>query len=94
VEQNTSAIADLSAELSDLRSDMAEGFAMANAMEVFAPDVGSNFRMNVGSGYYGGTTALGLTIAGRLNGGGTIVYLGAARAGGTTSGKAGVSFQW
>ena len=67
---------------------------MANAMEVFAPDVGSNFRMNLGTGYYDGTTALGVTISGRLQESGTILYLGAARAGGTSSGKAGVSFQW
>ena len=92
---NAADIVDLQDGLADLRTDMNQGLAMANAMEVFAPDPGSNFRLNVGTGYNDGEVALGVTGSGRIGAAGsTIVYIGVAASEDTTAGKAGVSFQW
>ena len=91
---NTTAIEDLKIDFAGLRTEVSQGFAMANAMEVFAPDPGSNFRLNVGTGFHNGETAFGITGAGRVGGNGTLVYFGAAGVEGTMAGKAGVSFQW
>jgi len=92
---NAADIVDLQDGLADLRTDMNQGLAMANAMEVFAPDPGSNFRLNVGTGYNDGEVALGVTGSGRIGAAGsTIVYIGVAASENTTAGKAGVSFQW
>lgn len=92
---NTADIAQNAADIADLRTDLNQGLAMANAMEVFAPDPGSNFRMNVGTGFHDGEAAFGITGSGRVGAtGNTILYFGVAGAEGTTAGKAGISFQW
>jgi len=78
-----------------LGGQMNMGFAMANAMEVIMPDPGANFRLNVGMGYFGGTTALGVTGVGRIAGD-TGLYFGisADQSLGLVSAKGGVSWQW
>ncbi|MEO1639439.1 MAG: YadA C-terminal domain-containing protein [Pseudomonadota bacterium] len=92
---NAADIVDLQDGLSDLRNDLNKGLAMSNAMEVFAPDPGSNFRLNIGTGFHDGEAAFAITGAGRVGAmGDTILYLGVAAAEGTAGGKAGVSFQW
>jgi len=92
---NAEGIAQNAADISDLRTDLNRGLAMANAMEVFAPDPGSDFRMNIGTGFHDGEAAFGITGAGRIGAtGNTVLYFGIAGAEGTTGGKAGISFQW
>ena len=92
---NSADILELQNGLSDLRTDMNRGLAMANAMDVFAPDQGSQFMLNVGTGFHDGEAAFGVTGSGRVGAtGSTIVYFGLAGAQGTTAGKAGVAFQW
>lgn len=92
---NAEGIAQNAADISDLRTDLNRGLAMANAMEVFAPDPGSDFRMNIGSGFHDGEAAFGITGSGRIGAtGNTVLYFGIAGAEGTTGGKAGISFQW
>jgi len=76
---------------------MNDGLAISNAMEVFLPDPGSKFRLNVGFGHFGGTTAFGVTGSGRVDDRGTAVYFGVAGvpgSGSSVGAKAGVSFQW
>jgi ECM component-binding autotransporter adhesin len=91
---NSAGIALNAADIADLRTDLNQGLAMANAMVVFAPDPGSNFRMNVGTGFHEGETAFGVTGTGRINDNGTLVYFGLAGSEGATAGKLGVSIQW
>lgn len=92
---NAADIGDLQDGLAELRTDMNQGLAMSNAMDVFAPDPGSNFRLNVGTGFHDGEAAFGITGTGRVGAAGTtLVYFGMAGSEGTTAGKAGVSFQW
>ena len=92
---NAADIVDLQDGLAELRGDLNTGLAIANAMEVFAPDPGSNFRLNVGTGFHDGEAAVAVTAAGRVGpAGDTIVYLGVGAADGVAGGKAGVSFQW
>jgi len=92
---NAADIIDLQDDLADLRTDVNQGLAMANAMEVFAPDPGTNFRLNIGTGFQDSEVAFGVTASGRVGAsGGTVVYLGVAASEDTTAGKAGVSFQW
>jgi hypothetical protein len=51
----------------DLQAESRRGIAVANAMDVFLPDPGKQFRVNVGGGFYGGESAIGITAAGRIN---------------------------
>ena len=86
---------DVASELSDVKSDAYRGIAISNAMEVFLPDPGKRFRVNLGVGYFGEKVALGLTGSGMVTES-IGAYIGA---GGDTSfeevgAKAGVSFQW
>jgi autotransporter adhesin len=71
------------------------GIAIANAMEVFLPDPGKSFRLNIGGGYYGNQGAIGLTGAGRITED-TSIYIGVGSDvnGEEVGGKVGVSFQW
>jgi autotransporter adhesin len=71
------------------------GIAIANAMEVFLPDPGKSFRLNIGGGYYGNQGAVGLTGAGRITED-TSIYIGVGSDvdGEEVGGKIGVSFQW
>ena len=71
------------------------GIAISNAMEVFLPDPGKKFRLNLGMGYYKDQTALGVTGSGRLPDD-IGLYLGAGSDSSfkEVGGKAGVSFQW
>ena len=64
-------------------------------MDVFMPDPGKTFRLNMGVGYYKNKTALGLTGSGRLTDH-INLYIGAASDSSfeEVGGKAGVSFQW
>ena len=96
ISANEAAITLLSAGVTDLRSDMNTGIAMANAMEVFLPDPGARFRLNVGMGTHGGMAAIGITGADRINEKGDALYIGAAAVPGRSgiSGKAGISLQW
>ena len=96
ISANEAAITLLSAGVTDLRSDMNTGIAMANAMEVFLPDPGARFRLNVGMGTHGGMAAIGITGADRINEKGDALYIGAAGVPGHggISGKAGISLQW
>jgi hypothetical protein len=82
-------------QLQAAREEAARGVAISNAMEVFLPDPGKRFRINVGMGYYKNESALGITGSGRV-GEDVGLYFGL---GGDTSfedvgGKAGVSLQW
>jgi hypothetical protein len=77
------------------RDEAFRGIAIGNAMEVFLPDPGRNFRLNFGMGFYKDQAALGLTGSGRF-GEDVGLYFGV---GSDTSfedvgGKAGVSLQW
>lgn len=89
-------IAALTGGMTNLREDMTAGIAMANAMDVFLPDPGASFRLNVGIGHFGGTNAFGITGSGRLGDGDTAVYFGASKVSGNSlvGAKAGISFQW
>ena len=82
-------------QLEDMEDEAYRGIAISNAMDVFLPDPGKKFRLNMGVGYYKDQTALGLTGSGRIteNIG---LYIGAASdsAFKEVGGKAGVSFQW
>ena len=85
----------LSSELSSVEHDAYRGIAISNAMEVFLPDPGKTFRVNLGVGYFKKKAALGLTGSGMIAES-TGLYLGV---GSDTSfnevgGKAGISFQW
>ncbi len=68
---------------------------MSNAMEVFLPDPGARFRLNVGIGYFGGAMAYGVTGTGRLVDD-TAIYLGVSTDGdfSQVAAKAGASWQW
>jgi hypothetical protein len=82
-------------QLQAAREEAFRGVAISNAMEVFLPDPGKRFRINVGMGYYKNESALGITGSGRV-GEDVGLYFGV---GGDTSfedvgGKAGVSLQW
>ena len=82
-------------QLGVIEEEAYRGIAIANAMEVFLPDPGKKFRLNLGMGYYKDQTAMGLTGSGRLteNIG---IYIGAGSDSSfkEVGGKAGVSFQW
>ena len=82
-------------QLDAIEDGIYRGVAIANAMEVFLPDPGKKFRLNLGMGYYNDATAMGLPGSGRLteNIG---IYIGAGSDSSfkEVGGKAGVSIQW
>jgi autotransporter adhesin len=82
-------------QIEAIEHDAYRGIAISNAMEVFLPDPGKNFRLNLGMGYYKDQTALGVTGSGRLTED-IGLYLGAGSDSSfkEVGGKAGVSFQW
>lgn len=92
---NTTNIAVNAADIAALRGGLSSGLAMSNAMEVFLPDPGAQYRLTAGVGYHDGETAYGVTGAGRISGG-TALYFGVATdsAFDTIAGKAGISWQW
>jgi len=98
IDANTAAIAENTAAIADLPEGLGtanKGLAMANAMDVFAPDPGARFRLNLGSGFSDDESAFGVTASGRVgSSASTILYLGVAASRDTKAGKAGVSFQW
>ena len=82
-------------QLEAARKEAFRGVAISNALEVFLPDPGKRFRVNLGMGYYKNESALGVTGSGRV-GEDIGLYFGV---GGDTSfedigGKAGVNLQW
>jgi autotransporter adhesin len=82
-------------QLDAIEDDAYRGIAIANAMEVFLPDPGKKFRLNLGMGYYKDQTALGLTGSGRLTEDiGLYIGAGSDSSFKEVSGKAGVSIQW
>ncbi|MEO1915879.1 MAG: YadA C-terminal domain-containing protein, partial [Myxococcales bacterium] len=82
-------------QLGTIEDDAYRGIAIANAMEVFLPDPGKNFRLNLGMGYYKDQAALGLTGSGRLTEDiGLYIGAGSDSSFKEVGGKAGVSFQW
>lgn len=92
---SSAGIARNAAAIADLRSDMSQGLAVANAMNVFLPDPGKNFAMSVGMGYYDDASAIGVTGSGRIDGSTSYFFgVGSAGSGDTTGAKAGLVFQW
>jgi len=88
---NTANIAENTADIAALR----QGLALANAMDVFAPDPGARFRLNLGTGFSDDEAAIGITASGRVGPSkSTVLYLGVAATEDSSAGKAGVSFQW
>ncbi|MEH6544751.1 MAG: YadA C-terminal domain-containing protein [Porticoccaceae bacterium] len=92
---NTAAIQVLDKRVDRLEDKAMRGIAISNAMQVFLPDPGKNFRMTVGGGFYGGAQAIGLTGSGRVTED-TAVYfgIGTDTSGLEFGGKVGISFQW
>jgi autotransporter adhesin len=82
-------------EIDEVGEKAYRGIAIANAMEVFLPDPGKSFRLNIGGGYYENEGAIGITGAGRITED-TSLYLGIGTDvdGKKVGGKVGVSFQW
>ena len=81
--------------IADNTAAIEQGLAMANAMDVIAPDPGSKYRLNIGTGFSEDEAALGITASGRVGASSsTIIYLGIAGTEERAAGKAGVSFQW
>jgi cytoskeletal protein CcmA (bactofilin family) len=92
-----SELSSLKKDMGDLEDELSAGIAISNAMEVFLPDPGKKFRMNIGGGYYNGESAIGITGSGRVGkDGATALYfgVGSGTSGGEVGGKVGVSFQW
>ena len=82
-------------QLGAIEDDAYRGIAIANAMEVFLPDPGKKFRLNLGMGYYKDETAMGLTGSGRLTENiGLYIGAGSDSSFKEVGGKAGVSIQW
>jgi autotransporter adhesin len=82
-------------QINAIEDNAYRGIAIANAMEVFLPDPGKNFRLNLGMGYYKDQTALGLTGSGRLTEDiGLYIGAGSDSSFKEVGGKAGVNFQW
>jgi len=82
-------------QIEAIEHDAYRGIAISNAMEVFLPDPGKNFRLNLGMGYYKDQTALGVTGSGRLTEDiGLYIGAGSDSSFKEVGGKAGVSFQW
>ena len=78
-----------------IEQDAYRGIAIANAMEVFLPDPGRQFRLNFGMGYYKDQAAMGVTGSGRLTDDiGLYIGAGSDSSFKEVGGKAGVSFQW
>jgi hypothetical protein len=79
----------------DIEETAYRGIAIANAMDVFLPDPGKSFRLNIGGGYYENEGAIAITGAGRITED-TSLYLGIGTDvdGKEVGGKVGVSFQW
>ncbi len=92
---NAVAIQGLDKRIDRLDDKAMRGIAISNAMQVFLPDPGKDFRMTIGGGFYGGEQAVGVTGAGRVTNN-TAVYFGVGMDadGVEFGGKAGVSFQW
>jgi len=92
---NVGQLAAIKDRVEVIEQDAYRGIAISNAMEVFLPDPGKNFRLNLGMGYYKDQTALGVTGSGRLTED-IGLYLGAGSDSSfkEVGGKAGVSFQW
>jgi autotransporter adhesin len=85
----------LEEQLDAMENDAYRGIAIGNAMEVFLPDPGKKFRLNLGMGYYKDRTALGLTGSGRLTEDiGLYIGAGSDSSFKEVGGKAGISFQW
>jgi hypothetical protein len=82
-------------QIEAIEHDAYRGIAISNAMEVFLPDPGKKFRLNLGMGYYKDQTALGVTGSGRLTDDiGLYIGAGSDSSFKEVGGKAGVSFQW
>jgi autotransporter adhesin len=82
-------------QIAAIEGNAYRGIAISNAMEVFLPDPGKKFRLNLGMGFYKDQTAMGVTGSGRLTDD-IGLYLGAGSDSSfkEVGGKAGVSFQW
>ena len=77
------------------REEAFRGLAISNALEVFLPDPGRKFRLNVGMGFHKDQAALGLTGAGRVREDVGIYFgVGSDASFDDVGGKAGVSLQW
>ena len=88
-------IGDVASELSGVKHDAYRGIAISNAMQVFLPDSGKTFRVNLGVGYYKEKAALGLTGSGMITDSiGLYIGAGSDTSFDEVGGKAGISFQW
>ena len=78
-----------------LQDYAAKAAATAMAMDVFLPDPGKKFRVNVGGGFYDSESAVGITGAGRITEN-VALYFGVASDvdGDEVGAKVGMSFQW
>lgn len=73
----------------------AKAAATAMAMDVFLPDPGKKFRVNVGGGFYDSESAVGITGAGRVTENVALYFGVAADVDGDEVGaKVGMSYQW
>jgi hypothetical protein len=95
IADNSGQIHVLNDRVEMLKEKAIRGIAISNAMQVFLPDPGKSFRINLGGGFYGGAQAIGFTGAGRISDD-TAVYFGVGRDSNAkeVGGKVGVSFQW
>ena len=82
--------------------ELAEGIAISLAMDLPIFHAGQTFAINVGSGRFDGSNAVGFTAAGivdkgNLGAGSTVTLYGGVGTGtnaGTVAGKGGMSFGW
>ena len=89
--ENANAISENSRDIDRLE----RGVAAALALDVFLPDPGKQFRVNLGAGHFRGATALALTGTGRIvEDVGAYLGVGCDTSFRDCGYKAGVSFQW
>jgi autotransporter adhesin len=86
----------LSSEVGDNHDTAMAGIAISNAMATVLPREGKHFAMRVGGGFYGGSEAIGITAAGRVN---NNISIDAGFGASTSTqseygGKIGVTYEW
>ncbi len=86
----------LEGRIDDVKDEAMAGIAITNAMATVLPREGKSFAFRMGGGFYGGSEAIGITAAGRLNNNFSLdAGFGASTS--TSSdygGKIGVTYEW
>jgi autotransporter adhesin len=85
----------LNADVNRLREDMNEGLAMATSLDILMPSGPGKTTMRAGYGYFGGESAVGLTLAHRANTDFPLYFdVGISRGNSETLFRAGVGFEF